>query len=177
VNDLVVGGRMFVQTNTIVVTNTTTSSALLSGIGTTNIAANLLLPGSVIKTKFWGIYFTSNGTATLPMMKLLYNGAVAAQSLTSVSAWPAGSDGGGEWVVNCESVVRVIGASGKFMTGGTLTLGRAPGTTSDIQSMSNLTTATVDTTAAISVSLEAVLSNLTDRVGIHCQGGTIEISR
>lgn len=165
--------RMFAQTNTVIVTNTATSSALLSGVGTTNISASRLAIGSTIRINVWGIYFTPGSPAgTTLTLRVLLNGSVVAQSL--VAAPPAAA-AGQSWRLNYDGTVRLASASGLIMSGGTMTYAKVAAGTSDTQGMPNTTTATVDTTAAITVSVDATFNNTTDADAIHCQGGTIEI--
>lgn len=165
--------HLFVQTNTVIVTNVTTSPGLLSGVGATNISANTLTIGNTIRFNLWGIYFTPGvPVGTTLTLRVLLNGSVAAQTPVLV---PSGGMAGTTWVLNCDATVRKVGASGLLMAGGTTTFARGAATTSDVQSMANATTFAVDTTAAITVSVDATLNNTTDADAIHCQGGTIEI--
>lgn len=175
VNNLVItnGPKIFTQTNTVTVTNVTASTGLLSGKGTTNITAGRLVVGDTIRINLYGIYSTdaAPGGTTLTM-RVLLNGSVACQ--TPVDAPPSGHNAQA-WRLTFDAVVRKIGASGIVMPGGMMTYGRGVATSSDVQGMPSAATFAVDTTAAITVSVDASLNNTTDAIGISCQGGTIEI--
>lgn len=127
------------------VTNTTTETAFDKSV---TIPANYLRAGDIIRVRAQVIATSTNSTDTLTLT--LYLGSVSIVATAAVDV--ANNDIG---YIDCDIVIRTIGASGTLVGAGVQGLG-VPGTVTAKPFLK--ASATVDTTAANAVALKATWS-------------------
>ena len=128
--------------------NTTTEAAFDTKY---SIPANTLKAGNVIKVRFQGIATSTNATDTL-LIKL-YIGGITGTALLTGTATDVANDN--IFAGECTIIIRTIGATGTFVSVGTLTnVPAASGTA--VHDITEITASTtIDTTAAQEISVGA----------------------
>lgn len=129
---------------------TASSTETAFSTGSFSVPANWLRAGSVIKFSWQGIATATNSTDTLLIKAYVNSTAVATGTATDV----ADSD---IFAGKAEVAIRTVGASGTFVANATHT--KVPAAT-NVATLTNQITAstTVDTTAAVVVSVKATWS-------------------
>lgn len=162
-------GRIWTQTGTRVVTNTTSATTLLTGAGTTNMpAASLNVVGRTLRFDFQGRYSTAAtpGTFTIDV-------AIGATTIFSTGAiTPVASQTEKHFRLSGEATVRTTGASATVQSAGAIEMQSATSTANTFP-MLNASTTTHDLTAAQILHVRLTMSATTAPNNMQVQVGSI----
>lgn len=162
------GGIVFLQTGAVTVASSSSETTLLdTGFGgVSTLPAAFFGTYTVLKLKARG-YVSNTSTPTLTIrFKLAGSEIVATASITTAS----GLSGSG-WSLDLQAACRSVGGSGTIMTLGEFRIG------SNTYFMTNTTTDTIDTTAAMTLGLTAQWGTLSASNTITCQQIIAEVLR
>lgn len=161
---------IFVKTNSTIVSNTVTETSLVgSGVGSTNIAANRLTDGTVLRIKASGIFTNTAETFTFRVKfgtTTLASGAFAVFPVTA-----------GYWEINATVTVRTAGASGAVIAGGTGINSAPDSTYTETFPVFKVTETTVDTTAAQGIHITVQHDSAVSGTTVVCQQMIVETLR
>jgi hypothetical protein len=140
--------RIFVQTASVTVADTTTETTLTgAGQGNLTLPANFFTVGRTIRLKAMGV-FSDTGTPTLNIRFKLGSTTICSTGAVAL----AGTIANNVWSVDIELTCRTVGASGTVIAQGLFTYDESThaGTT---EGLASTTTTTIDTTASQAVGI------------------------
>lgn len=151
-------GTLFTQTNTVTVVSTTTPTSLVgSGIGTMTLPANFWTVSKTIEISLRGYIPVAVVTAPAWSFVIKHGSVTLATISSTVPIYP---DQGASWEINFTLTCRSTGAAGTVFGQGTVRIGAET-----TRMLAMTTAATVDTTASALIDILATPgSNTTDSV-------------